>query len=76
MGFVTFENLHKVPKWDPIFSRGYCNFRALSLSELFLGITPFAKNKGVIPNVENHQNFAACGGLFQRYLIFERFSAF
>ena len=24
MGFVTFENLHKVPKWDPIFSRGYC----------------------------------------------------
>ena len=26
MGFVTFENLHKVPKWDPIFSRGYCKF--------------------------------------------------
>ena len=31
MGFVTFENLHKVPKWDPIFSRGYCSTSALDL---------------------------------------------
>ena len=54
------------------------------LSELFLGITPppcfrFVKNKGGggIPNVENHQNFPACGRLFGRFdLIFERFSAF